>query len=232
LSSSDNTATIDSYQWLLDRERKPNPLRDLSGVWEGLPAVADGSPAVLSRMERWAEHKGTTTSTLQRMDVRYRVNRYGGVALAYSVRCDHASTLLGGKVCGIKYRDLDPDRGKWCEPGTRLSYPAMPSMYGSSTPRRVFVCEGESDAAWILSRAQESDAVYTLHGGAALWFPEWTLPLDRSAAELYIATDNDWDRKLGNIGDELAQRIARSLDRDSIRQRPPFPARDWCEVAR
>jgi hypothetical protein len=227
-------SSVDSYARLVQRERQPNPLRDLSHVWEALTSLTDApeSGSVRARARVWAEGKGFSIETLDRMNVRYRVNKHGGVVLAYDVRCDHATTLPGGIVCGIKYRDLDPEGRKFCEPGTRLSYPAMPSMYGSSTPRRVFVCEGESDASWLVSRAQATDSVYCLHGGAGLWFPEWTFPLERSGADAYIATDNDWDRPRGNIGDELAERIARDLPGGSERLRPPFPARDWCEVGR
>jgi hypothetical protein len=165
------------------------------------------------------------------MNVRYRVNRHGGVQLAYAVRCAKTETLEAGTVVGVKFRDPDPEapRVKFCAPGTRLKYPALPSLYGCQEPRRVFVCEGESDAAWLLERCDEDGAVLCLHGGALLFYPEW-LELIPEAADVLAATDNDWDRKQGNIGEELAQRILRHLPA-ARRLRPPFPAKDWCEVS-
>jgi hypothetical protein len=45
-----------------------------------------------------------------------------------------------------------------------------------------------------------------------------------------IATDNDWDRPLGNIGDEFACKFL-ALIPGAVRLRPPFPANDWCSVS-
>jgi hypothetical protein len=185
---------------------------------------------VLGRVDWWANSKGSSLPTLARMGVRYRVNHYGGVLVAYAVRCAETATLEAGTVVGVKFRDLDPDvaRVKFCAPGTRLKYPALPSLYGCPEPRRVFVCEGESDAAWLLERCDEDGAVLCLHGGAALFSPQW-LELIPEDGEVLVATDNDWDRKQGNLGEQLAQRILRHVP-SARRLRPPFPAKDWCEV--
>jgi len=221
----------DDYARLARTDRPANPPRDLSHVWANLDALDDAPEVVLGRIDWWARSKGSSLPTLARMGVRYRVTRHGGVHIAYAVRCAATDALEAGTVVGVKFRDLDPDapRVKFCAPGTRLKYPALPSLYGCQAPRRVFVCEGESDAAWLLGRCDEGGAVFCLHGGAALFAAEW-LELVLASADVLVATDNDWDRKQGNIGEKLAQRILRSLPH-ARRLRPPFPARDWCEVS-
>lgn len=221
----------DAYARLAKRERKPpNPPRDLSAIWEALMPLASASPVIRARVDHWAASKGATLETLERMDVRCRVNRHGGVVIAYSVRCAETDQLPAGTVVAIKFRDLDPEAqpGKWCAPGSRLAYPALPSVYGASDPRRLFVAEGESDAAWLLTRADARDAVMCLHGGAGLFYVEWA-EIVPASAQVLIATDNDYDRRLGNIGDELAARLQEAVPR-AKRLRPPYPARDWCEV--
>jgi hypothetical protein len=195
-----------------------------------LTPLASALPVGRARVEMFASDKSTTIETLQRMGVRYRLNRHGGVQIAYAVRCAETDNLAAGTVVGVKFRDLDPAArpSKFCAPGSRLAFPALPTLYGAEDPRRLFVCEGESDAAWLLARCGESDAVFCLHGGAALFCREWLghMPL---ADEVLVATDNDWDRSLGNIGDQLARRFLRELPQ-ARRLRPPFPAKDWCEV--
>jgi hypothetical protein len=213
------------------RLAKPaNPPRDLSCVWANLNTLEDAPDVVLGRVEWWAHSKGSSLPTLARMNVRYRVNRHGGVHIAYAVRCAQTEALEAGTVVGVKFRDLDSEapRVKFCAPGTRLKFPALPSLYGCADARRLFVCEGESDAAWLLERCDDDGAVLCLHGGAALFSAEW-LELVPDGADVLVATDNDWDRPRGNIGEQLAQRILAQLP-SARRLRPPFPAKDWCEV--
>jgi hypothetical protein len=64
----------------------------------------------------------------------------------------------------------------------------------------------------------------------ALFSSEW-LALIPDDADVLVATDNDWDRREGNIGEELAQRILAAHLPSARRLRPPFPAKDWCEVS-
>jgi hypothetical protein len=226
----------DAYAWLASRERRaPNEPRNLDLIWEVLDRLWSAPSVVRERVAVFAADKRTTLETLEGMDVRYRVNRHGGVQIAYAVRCAATvSSLFGelaaGTVVGVKYRDLDPGAPvvKFCAPGSRLAYPALPSLYGAAKPRRLFVCEGESDAAWLLARCGDSDAIFCLHGGAALFCPEWLDHLP-NADEIFVATDNDWDRRLGNIGDQLADKFLAVLPH-ARRLRPPFPAKDWCEV--
>jgi hypothetical protein len=164
--------SIDAYV----RLAKPaNPPRDLSHVWANLDVLEEAPEVVLSHIDWWARSKGSSLPTLARMNVRYRVNRHGGVHIAYAVRCAETEKLEPGTVVGIKFRDLDSEapRVKFCAPGTRLKYPALPTLYGNPEARRVFVCEGESDAAWLLERCDNDGAVLCLHGGAALFACEW-----------------------------------------------------------
>jgi ribose 5-phosphate isomerase A len=224
-------AMSDTYAWMAQRERRPpNPPRDLSHVWAGLTPLEQASGVVRARVAVFAADKRTTLATLERMGVRYGVTRHGGVQIAYAVRCAETEQLAAGTVVAVKFRDLDPDapRVKFCAPGSRLACPALPTVYGAAKQRRVFVCEGESDAAWLLARCADEDAVFCLHGGAALFCREWIGHVP-AADEVLIASDNDWDRRLGNIGDKLAQRFLAELPY-ARRLRPPFPAVDWCEV--
>jgi hypothetical protein len=225
------TSTSDHYAWIAQRERKPpNPPRDLSYAWDELMPVGDAPATVRARVEVFASDKRTSLTTLARMGVRYKTDKHGGVVLAYAVRCAETDGLAAGTVVGIKFRNLDPGalRGKFCAPGTRLAYPALPSRYGAEKPERVFICEGESDAAWLLARCADDDAVFCLHGGAALFCPEWADHVP-AADQILVASDNDWDRRAGNIGDQLAVKLLAALP-GSRRLRPPYPAKDWCEV--
>jgi len=224
------TTRVDDYLRLARADRPTNPPRDLSYVWVNVDPLEDAGASVLGRIDWWARSKGTSLHTLGRMGVRYRVNRHGGVQLAYAVRCATTGDLAAGTVVGVKFRDLDPEAQptKFCAPGTRLKHPALPSLYGPREHRRLFICEGESDAAWLLERCGDDGAALCLHGGAALFSSEW-LALVSERAEVLVATDNDWDRNQGNIGEELAQRILAHLPH-ARRLRPPFPAKDWCEV--
>lgn len=232
ISPSTIVANDDTYEWLARREKRaPNPPKDLGAAWERLTPLEKAPEAARSRIGYWAASKGADLATLERMEVRYRVNRHGGIVVAYSVCCAATEKLSAGTIVGIKYRDLDPEapRQKFCEPGTRLASPALPSLYGRPEPERCFVCEGESDAAWLLARGRPSDAVFCLHGGAALFCSEWISCLPEGA-EVFVATDNDWDRHGGNIGEELAQQLLAAIP-GSRRVLPPFPAKDWAEVA-
>jgi hypothetical protein len=221
--------TTDAYRWLAERECRPaNQPQDLSQEWDELTPVSDASDVARDRIRSFVRTKGTSFSALVGMDARFRETQRGNVTLGYAVRCAETDGLSAGTVVGIKFRDLALSQ-KFCASGTKLGYPALPSLYGASDPRRLFVCEGETDAAWLLDRCDVQDAVFCLHGGAALFCPKWLDHLPE-AGEVFVATDNDWGRSLGNIGDELAGKFLKALP-DSRRLRPPFPAKDWCEVS-
>ena len=150
------------------------------------------------------------------------------------MRVGEGADLEAGTVVGVKLRSVQSGR-KLCEPGTRLSWPAMPSLYRheAGDPTTVYVCEGESDAAWLLGQWKPGSAVYCLHGGAALWDARWAGRSShrcpdpgRHRQRPDPPTDT---RGIQNIGDHLAQRIMADVP-GSKRLRPPMPARDWCEA--
>jgi hypothetical protein len=216
----------DSYRRLRER-REPNLPRDMSLDWERFTPVSDATGSVLSRIGYWAQSKGFTVRALELQEVGFRIDRNGGVTLAYPVR------TLEGAIVAIKLRGLDGKKN--CVPGSRLKYPAMPSLYGAGNPRRVFVCEGESDAAFLLEHIQETDAVLCCHAGAGVFCPEWIGGIPDSASEVFICSDNDYDRRpaypgdVANIGEQFAQKWLARVP-GSKRLKPPFPAKDWCEV--
>ncbi len=218
------------------RERvAPKPPQDMTAIWNEYTPVSDSAERERDPIRRFCGSKGFDIGALIMLDVRYKMTRAGEVYLAYPVRVGEGADLEAGTVVGVKLRSVQSGR-KLCEPGTRLSWPAMPSLYRheAGDPTTVYVCEGESDAAWLLGQWKPGSAVYCLHGGAALWDARWAGPLVASGARILVATDNDHDRPtdtrgIQNIGDHLAQRIMADVP-GSKRLRPPMPARDWCEV--
>jgi hypothetical protein len=226
----------DVYWRLAAGEREANPPRDLTREWERMLPLDQASIAARVRIEHWAQAKGFTVQTLRRMGVRHRAAQ-GAVKLAYAVRTAETLEMPAGAIVGIKVRDLDGSKS--CVPGSRLAYPAVPTLLGNPQPERVLMSEGETDAAWLFERASDSEAILCCHAGAGVFCREWVDSVPSSAGEIYLASDNDWDREpdhagVANIGDRFAERWAAALagvGRESLRLRPPHPARDWCEVA-
>jgi hypothetical protein len=228
----------DDYAWLERKTyRAPNPPVDMSRVWDTYDPVEGSSDRDRDVIRRYAASKGFGTGELVKMGVRYHTSKSGEVWLAFGVRCDANDDLEDGTVVGVKLRSCQQGR-KISEPGSRIAYPARPSMFPNDNTGTIYVCEGESDAAWLLAHSKAADQVYCLHGGASVWDSRWADPL-RAAVEggtqqVLVATDNDWDRpvdQLGiqNIGEHLAGRILADVP-GARRLRPPMPARDWCEV--
>lgn len=227
----------DPYWRMADAERRaPAPPQDMTDLWNRYTPISDSEGRDRDKIRAWATTKGTDIGMLFVMDVRFAATKAGDVWVAYAVRFGVGPDLNPGTVVGIKLRSVGSGR-KFCEPGTRLFFPAMPSLYRkveSENIDRIVVCEGESDAAWLMSHGNETDAVYCLHGGAALWDPRWAFPLIERNVPVLVATDNDYDRAVDtrgiqNIGDHLAGQIMADVPK-SKRLRPPKPARDWCEV--
>jgi hypothetical protein len=231
-------ALDDDYARLATRERvAPKPPQDMTAVFDEFTPVSDSEGRDRDNIRRFTASKGFDIGALVTMDVRFKTTRAGEVYLAYPVRCGPGADHLNqGTVVGVKLRSCQTGR-KLCEPGTRLSWPAMPSLYGAGDPDRIYVCEGESDAAWLLAHGDLATDVYCLHGGAALWDARWAIPLVSAKSEgvkVLVATDNDHDRPtdvlgIQNIGEQLARKIMADVP-GSKRLKPPMPARDWCEV--
>jgi hypothetical protein len=230
-------ALEDDYGRMATRERvAPKPPQDMTHVFDEFTPVSDSEGRDRDGIRRFTRSKGFDIGALVTMGVRFKTTRAGEVYLAYPVRVSDGADLEAETVVGVKLRSCQTGR-KLCEPGTRLSWPASPSMYGDGDPDTIYVCEGESDAAWLLAQRKPGAAVYCLHGGAALWDPRWAVPLNEAkskGARILVATDNDYDRPVDvtgcqNIGEKLALRIMSDVP-GSRRLRPPHPARDWCEA--
>jgi hypothetical protein len=223
----------DDYYRMAARERTaPRPPQDMTNVFAEYTPVTDSGGRDRDNIRRFTDSKGFGIGELVKQSVRFTTTRAGEVFLAYPLRCADGEPLAG-KVIGIKLRAVRTGR-KWCESGTRIGWPAIPSLYGSPSAETIYVCEGESDAGWLLANSDPTAAVYCLHGGAALWDARWAIPLVEATAKIVVATDNDHDRPVDhlgvqNIGEKLARRIMSDVPR-SRRLRPPLPARDWCEV--
>jgi hypothetical protein len=202
------------YMWLRDRE-EPNVPINMTARWNQLVPLSDAEEAARSRARRLCEEKNFSIGALVRQGVRVRHRDKGDTTLAWAVRHER------GFVCGIKYRGLGPrSTGKFSEPGSRIKYPALPSLYcATADPSCVWVAEGETDAAWLLDHAAPDEGVLCNHGGARNYCPEWA-ELLRDVPRVVIATDKD------EHGEWMATQYMRDLGSRVERRRSK--GKDWC----
>jgi hypothetical protein len=207
--------------------RKPNRLRDLTNEWERYAPLADLPAAALARVEAFCESKRITVEALEQLGTRARVNRHGGVVLAYP---RYAGVDDGSIVCGIRLRDLDPAIGKSSVPGSRFAPPALPAVVGNVDSLDWLAVEGETDAArlWLLTRGEAAIVVYG--GTQAARYAEWDA-LYPPDATVYVAFDADRrrpdERPSVMRGAEAAALLMERLPHS--RRIVPLGAKDWAE---
>jgi hypothetical protein len=207
--------------------KTPNKPRDLSAAWEKPIPLADASPRVRELIDHFCESKNITREALEQLETRVKVDKSGGVVLAYPRR---VLTPEGEVVCAVRYRPLDPDRPRYCEKGSALAPPVLPQVIGDTTSLEWYVVEGETDAARLWMLTEGKAAILILGGTQGSRAAEWDL-LYPPEASVYIALDSD-SRKPDDLpgtlrGEEAAAIMLDRLGDRAVRLRPP--GKDWCE---
>jgi hypothetical protein len=216
--------TPDPYR--RENRPRPGPPKDLTEVWEKYTPLEQAPEQVLERVRYFCESKRITAEALSKLETRFRVDRHGGVVLAYP-----RYARLNGRVvvCAVKRRPLDQEQPRNAEPGSRIGPPAEPQVVGNRKSNRWFVVEGETDAArlWLLTGGQA--AIVSLGGTSGVYYKVWdkTYPPE---ATVFIALDSDRlePGEQGLRGEEAAAILLERLP-NAIRLRPPAGAKDWCD---
>jgi hypothetical protein len=224
---SGEVVALDPYR--VDRQAKaPNPPRDLTSEWERLVPLAEATPSARAIIGRFAESKNITLEALEQLETRVKVDRNGGISLAFPryVLAEDDRLL----VVAIRYRPLDPDRARRSAPGSALAPPVLPQIVGDVDASEFYIVEGETDAArlWILTGGKA--AIVVLGGTGGAFYPAWDR-LYPGQATIYIALDNDKrgpHEPLSVVrGEEASEELLRRLGDRAVRLRPP--GKDWCE---
>jgi hypothetical protein len=205
------------------RHKKHNPVTDKTGVWDALAKLADAPEQVLAFVSTFAESKRITLDSLIANDVRYKVSNGGGVILAYAVWTEAKGEEI---VCGIKYRPLDPEQKKFCEPGSALVEPlSFPRIIPDGfTAQRLYLTEGETDAIRISLLDPEAIVMCAPHGVGqpSDWKSEWLEGVNPDLP-IYVAFDSD------GAGETTAKAIIQTQNGHTVIRLTPPDVKDWCE---
>ncbi len=204
-------SAADAYERLERESAKP---RDHTAKWELLSPLGSVNGTLAEDVGRFCDRKRISREALFALDPRVKVDRNGGIFLAFAGFND------AGRVTAIKYRPIDGNSAD-----SRAEGPSVwlrPPVVGHSDSLEWFVAEGETDAARLLDLLPAGAAVLVLPAGALTFKPEWVDRIPRGAT-VYLCHDAD------KAGDEGADKAARILGSRTIRVRPPEEGTDWCD---
>jgi len=193
-----------------EAERQPKRVVDHRDAWERLTPLLGVNGAVRERVQAFAERKRITLDALIALGTRVRVDRNGGVELAWGYPAN-------GAVTAVKFRPL----------GDKPRYALAPSVFleplitGRVRSLEWFLAEGESDAARLFDVVGDRAAILVLPAGALTFKPAWAAPIPRGAT-VHLCHDAD------RAGDEGAAKAASVLGGHTVRVRPPDGG-DWCD---
>jgi hypothetical protein len=207
---------MNDYRRLEAEAKKPTQVVDHRAKLEQLPALADCNGQVEQRVRLFCESKRISWESLLALDTRVKVDRNGGVELAWPYPAQ-----LGGReiITAIKFRSLDGEKKRYAEtPSTFLE----PLVIGQRQSLDWFAAEGETDACRLFDWIGDAAAVMVLPAGARTFKPEWAARVPRGAI-VHLCHDAD---AAGEVGAEKAARI---LGGKTVRMRPPDGTKDWCE---
>jgi AAA domain len=210
--SSDNETAVSSYA-KLETER-PKTIRDHTHRWEQLQPLGTVNGTLEQRVRRFCEDKRIRPEALVALDARVKVDKHGGVYLAFAGRA------VNGAVTAIKYRPLGGSSHD-----TKAEAPSVwvrPIVVGQRDSLEWFVAEGETDAARILDLVPETAAVLCLPAGARTFKRGWAELIPRGAR---VCLCHDADEE----GDKGAEKAARIVGGNTVRLRPPNEDGDWCD---
>jgi hypothetical protein len=203
-----------SYAELEADAKRPKTIRDHTARWNALQSLGSVNGTLEQHIRRFCADKRIRPEALIALDARIKVDRHGGIFLAFAGRAP------AGQVTAIKYRPLGGSShdSKAEEPSVWL----LPPIIGRRDALNWFVCEGETDTARILDLVSGTVAVLCLPAGAKTFKREWADMIPRGAT-VYLCHDADTD------GDAGAERAARILGSKTVRLRPPVDGGDWCD---
>jgi hypothetical protein len=216
-----------------DGVAKPrNVVRDLAIDWERFRPLAELPGAALVSIEWFCGAKTITVDALEQLETRARIDRHGGITLAYPRYCRTGTGDMF--VCGVRLRPLDPDRKKSAVPGSAFAPPALPGIVAVSNPSGVYVVEGETDAAkiWILTGGAAN--IIVLGGTVGAKHAAWDRYVAAPGVPVYVALDSDRrhpgePRSVFRGEEAAAELLVRYRRRGIDARRLAPPGKDWCE---
>jgi len=204
------------YQRLADEaERPPKRLVDHREAWERLTPFLGLNGSTRERVQTFADQKRISLEALIALGTRVKVDRNGGVELAWGYQ-----TRENGIVTAVKFRPL----------GEKQRYALAPSLFleplviGNARSLDWFVAEGETDGARLFDLVGDVAAVLVLPAGAETFKRAWAESIPRGAT-VHLAHDAD------EAGDRGAAKAARVIGGKTVRVRPPLEGGDWCDTS-
>ena len=197
-----------------DAERPPAKAADHRAVWDRLTPLLTADQVVRDRVEVFARSKRISLEALIALNTRVKVDRHGGVELAWGYRHRNGS---GEIVSAVKYRPLDASKKRYAE---AKSVFVTPLVIGRRDSLDWFVAEGETDAARLYDLVGDVAAILVLPAGAIAFKSNWANAIPRGAT-VFLAHDAD------EPGDKGADKAAKVIGGRTIRIRPPDS--DWSD---
>ena len=198
------------YFRLAEAER-PKRLADHRDAWERLTPLLGVNGTVRERVKAFTAEKGVSLESLIALATRVRVDKAGGVELAWGYQAN-------GAVTAVKFRPLGDKPRYALEPSVFL----QPLVTGNVRSLDWIIAEGETDAARLFDLVGDRCAILVLPAGALTFKPQWAGVIPRGAT-VGLAHDAD---EAGNSG---AEKAARVIGRSTVRIRPPVESGDWCD---
>jgi hypothetical protein len=208
------TSRSDDYTRLADEaKRLSKQVVDHRDAWERLTPLLGANGTVQQRVETFAREKRISVESLIALGTRVKVDRHGGVDLAWGYEAR-------GWVTAIKFRPLGNEKKRYAlEPSTFIE----PIVVGNVRSLDWFLAEGETDAARLYDLIGDTAAILVLPAGAKTFRRAWAGQIPRGAT-VYLAHDAD------EAGDEGAEKASRIVGGRTVRLRPPVEHHDWCDI--
>jgi hypothetical protein len=207
---------MNEYARLADEaEQPPKRVVDHRAAWERLTPLLGLNGATRERVQAFAEWKRISLEALIALGTRVKVDRNGGVELAWAYRVRE-----NGVVTALKFRPLGDKQRYALAPSVFLE----PLVIGNARSLDWFVAEGETDGARLFDLVGDVAAVLVLPAGAEAFKRTWADLIPRGAT-VHLAHDAD------EAGDRGATKAARIIGGKTVRIRPPLEGGDWCDTS-
>ena len=205
-----------TYERLEAELEKPSKAADHRATWDALKPLLTVDQAVRDRVEVFARSKRISLEALVAMNTRVKLDRHGGVELAWGYLHRNG---VGEIVSAVKYRPLDASKKRYAEPRSVF---VTPLVLGRRDSLDWFVAEGETDAARLYELVGGDAAVLVLPAGALAFKQSWASVIPRGAT-VHLCHDAD------EAGDQGAAKAAKVIGGRTVRVRPPLEGGDWCD---
>jgi hypothetical protein len=201
------------YAALAAEHDRPKRIVDHRHAWERLTPLPGIDDSVRGHVAAFAEQKQISLTALEALGTRVKVDRHGGVELAWAYRAP-----ASGAVTAVKFRPIGDKTRYTLAPSTYLG----PLIVGRRDSLDWFVAEGESDGARLFDLIGDVAAVVVAPAGALTFKREWANSIPRGAT-VHLCHDAD------DAGDQGADKAARMVGGRTVRVRPPIEGGDWCD---